>query len=205
MSRSTFEILRVPAAVVLLALAAFVLWPRGGDASPAAEAESPAPSVVVGQPGGEVVPAPAESSASDGPSPIPTLTPAPTATPAPGTPEPTPQPTQAAADGFSAEVLVCRSISGSTCNDRLERITPNLASFTALVRFTDARAGDVINAVLNGPGGAIPGGAYTLQGGGNGYYYSTFQARGLPAGEYTMTATRNGQEVASTGLVKRGG
>lgn len=197
MSRSTFEIIRVPAAVVLLALAAFVLWPRDGDAAPAADT-SPTPSVVVGQPGGEVIPTTPAPSPSESSSPIPTVTPAPTATPAP-----TPEPTQApVADGFGAEVLVCRSISGSTCNDRLERIPPNLATFTALVRFTDAQAGDVINAVLSGPAGTIPGGAYTLQGGGNGYYYSTFQARGLPAGEYTMTATRNGEAVATTRVVK---
>ncbi|MCV0403355.1 MAG: hypothetical protein K5924_06550 [Chloroflexi bacterium] len=205
MSRSTFEIIRVPAAVLLLAIAAFVLWPRGGDASPAADAASATPSIVVGQPGGEVVPPSEEPSASEQATPIPTLTPAPTATTAP-TPEPTPDPTQPPGpNGFTAEVLVCRSISGSSCNDRLERIPPNLATFTALVRFTDARAGDVINAVLSGPSGTIPGGAYTLQGGGDGYYYSTFQARGLPAGDYTMTATRNGEEVASTRLVKGGG
>lgn len=198
MSRSTFELLRVPATVVLLAVAVIVLWPRGGDSSPASDAASPSPSVVVGQPGGEVIAPTPTPEPSVSPSPIPTLTPAPTATPAP-----TPPPTQAPApDGFTAEVLICRSISGSTCNDRLERVPPNLASFTALVRFTDARAGDVINVVLTGPAGTIPGGAYTLQGGGNGYYYSTYQARGLPAGEYTMTATRNGEAVASTRFVR---
>lgn len=196
MSRSTFEALRAPLALVLVLIAAFVLWPRGTDSSPIAAETSPTPSVVIGEPGGEVV------SATPTPTPVPTLTPAPT-TPAPTpSPDPTPAPV---ADGFTAEVLACRSISGSECNDRLDRIPPNAATFTALVRFTDARAGDVINVTLTGPNGSTPGGAYALQGGGNGYYYSTFQARGLPAGDYTLTATRNGQEVATTSLVRRGG
>lgn len=196
MSRSTFELLRAPVALVLVLIAAFVLWPRGTDSSPIAAEPSPTPSVVVGEPGGEVV------AATPTPTPLPTLTSAPTTPP----PTPSPDPTLApVADGFTAEVLACRSISGSECNGRLDRIPPNAPTFTALVRFTDARAGDVINVMLTGPNGSTPGGAYTLQGGGNGYYYSTFQARGLPAGDYILAATRNGEEVATTSLARRGG
>ncbi len=198
MSRSALEALRAPVALVLVVIAAFVLWPRGADPSPAAAEGSPTPSVVIGEPGGEVVAA----TPSPIPTPVPTLTPAPT-TPAP-TPSPDPTP-DAVADEFTAEVLACRSLRGSECNDRLDRIPNNAPTFTALVRFTDARAGDVINVILAGPNGSTPGGAYTLQGGGNGYYYSTFQARGLPAGDYTLTATRNGQEVATTSLTRRRG
>ncbi len=202
MSRSTFELLRIPAALVLLVIAVVVLWPRGGDAArSASDRETASPTVIAGEPGGAVVtPSPDPASAS----PLPTLTPASTATPeptpAPVTPTPVPVP-----DTFSAEVVACRSLSGSDCDGRIERIPRDLATFTALVRFTDARAGDVINVVLSGPGGSAPGGAYTLQGGGNGYYYSTFQARSLPSGEYTLTATRNGEVVATTELVKRRG
>ena len=43
-----------------------------------------------------------------------------------------------------------------------------------------------------------------VQGGGDGYYYSEFQAGGLPAGEYTLTATRNGEPVAVTSFTKAG-
>jgi len=57
--------------------------------------------------------------------------------------------------------------------------------------------------VLSGPV-TISGGPYTLAGGGSGYYYSTFQARGLPEGEYTLTATRNGTAVATTTFTRGG-
>lgn len=198
MSRSTFEQLRIPVALALIAIAAFVIWSRNGETArslvPSADA---APSIIVGQPGGEVIsPTPEPTPAR----PIPTLTPAPTAEPTP-----TPTPTTAPADdGFAAEVLVCRSISGSNCNDQLATVSSSISSFTALVRFTDANGGDTINVVLNGPGGATSGGAYTLGGGGDGYYYSTFQAGALPNGEYTVTATRNGDEVATTGFRRAG-
>jgi hypothetical protein len=188
MSGLTFEQLRIPLAIVLLVVAAFIFWPRGSD-EPAADLVTPAPSVEVGQPGGEVV-----SSGTPPPA-----TAAPTETPAPtpeATPTPTPQPV--AANGFSAEVLACQSISGSSCNGQLGTLPPGAGSFTALVRFTDATAGDTMNAILTGPSGTIPGAAYTLQGGGDGYYYTTFTAGGLPPGDYTLTATRNGTEVATT-------
>jgi hypothetical protein len=72
------------------------------------------------------------------------------------------------------------------------------------VRFTDANAGDAISVNLSGPGGEIAGGPYTLEGGGDGYYYSTFTVGGLPSGDYTLTAMRNGTEVAGT-TFRRGG
>ena len=201
MRRSTFEQLRIPAAIVLIAIAAFVLWPRDRGADPlAAPTATPGMSVIVGEPGGVVFPASAEPSAT----PIPTLSAPPTPQPTP-TPAPTAAPTAApVADGFTAEVLVCRSISGSTCNDPLTTVPPSLASFTVLVRFTDAIGGDVIEVILRGPHGTTSSGGYTLQGGGDGYYYATFQAGNLPGGDYTVTATRNGGEVASTAFRKAG-
>jgi len=211
MSRSTFDLLRLPAALILLAIAAFVLWPRGdGDPTSDAATPMPQPSVIVGIPGGEIFsPSPEPSAAA---TPIPTLSPPPTPEPtAEPTEEPTTEPTVTAsptqapaADGFAADVVVCRSISGSTCNEQLSIVRDGLASFTALIRFTNATAGDTISVVLNGPSGTIAGGPYTLQGGGDGYYYSTVQAGGLAAGRYTVTATRNGGEVATTSFTKGG-
>lgn len=159
-----------------------------GDESPPNRDASPRPSIVVGEPGGEVTTAESPAPAT----PIPTVTAAPTPSP---TPAPTPP---VAADGFSAQVLACQSISGSSCNGQLGTLPPGAGSFTALVRFTDANAGDTMNAVLTGPAGTIPGSAYTLQGGGDGYYYTTFPAGNLPPGTYTVTATRNGAAVGST-------
>lgn len=200
MSRSTLEQLRLPAALLLLVIGGFVFFPRGdGDVEP-----TPQPSVIVGEPGGEVLPPSEEPEPTPVPTPIPTLTPVPTPTPAPATPEPEPTPPPVAADGFSAEVLVCRSISGSSCNQQVTTLPPNVPNFTALVRFTGARAGDTINAVVTGPAGTYPGGPYTLQGGGTGYYYSIFQAGNLPPGDYVVTATRNGGEVATTSFRKVG-
>lgn len=188
MSGLTFEQLRIPVAIVLVLAAAIIFWPRGSDGEPAADIASASPSVVVGQPGGEVL----QSSA-------PAATPVPTATPV-ATPTAAPTATPATADqpGFSAEVLACESISGDACNGQLGTLQPGAGSFTALVRFTDASAGDTFNAVLSGPSGTIPGGPYTLGGGGDGYYYSTFTAGNLPPGDYTLTAVRNGEEVATT-------
>jgi hypothetical protein len=103
-----------------------------------------------------------------------------------------------AADGFTAVIRACESISGSSCNGQLGTLAAGSATFTALVTFTAANSGDQLNAVLNGPSGTIAGAPYALQGSGDGYYYSQFQAGGLPPGSYTLTATRNGNEVAVT-------
>jgi hypothetical protein len=189
MSEPTFEQLRIPAALILIILAAFVFLPRLGG-TPASATATPSATIVVGQPGGEVTSPVAAAS----PSPATTPSPAPTATPT-TTPRPTPQP---GPDLFTAEVLACRSISGSACNGQLGTLRGDDSSFTALVRFTDANAGDAIGVILDGPSGTIAGGPYTLQGGGDGYYYSVFSVGGLPRGDYTLTATRNGTEVATT-------
>lgn len=190
-----FELLRVPLAVLLIALAVIALWPRGqGDGS----SVTPGPSILVGELGGEVLTSTDTSAPSQPTTPIPTLTPLASPTPSPtATPAP-------ADDGFTAEVLACRSISGSTCHGRLGTLPPSAGTFTALVRFTDAVRGDQISTVLDGPSGTIDGFPYTLQGGGDGYYYSEFQAGSLPAGEYTLTATRNGEVVARTAFRKAG-
>jgi hypothetical protein len=204
MSELTFERLRWPLAIVLVVIAGFFLLPRDADSDPAATAATatPTPTIAVGEPGGEIT----STETPPPPEPTPTATPAPTPSPTPRpTPTPAPTPPPLAAQGFSAQVLACQSISGSTCNGQLGTLPAGAGSFTALVRFTDARAGDTVNAVLSGPAGTIPGGAYTLQGGGDGYYYSMFSAGGLPAGDYTLTATFNGAEVAETTFTKASG
>jgi hypothetical protein len=198
MSRSTLEWIRWPVAIGLLLIAAFVLFPRGDD--DASADATPTPSVILGEVGGGLI------TPSPEPSEVPEATPMPTLSPAP-TPDPTPEVTATPApqvDGFTAEVLACRSISGSTCNGQLGTLPAGAASFTALVRFTDANAGDAMNAILDGPSGTIAGFPYSLQGGGDGHYYSQFQASGLPAGDYTLTATRNGEPVAVTTFSKAG-
>ena len=191
-----FEQLRIPAALVLIIAAVFIFLPRGGDPGSAA---ATVPAVTgsgptAGQPGGQVIETPPAT-------PMPTLTPA-------GTPErtatPRPTPTPEARGDFEAEVLACRSISGSSCNGRLGTLPGGASSFTALVRFTGAVSGDAINVLLDGPSGSVAGSPYTLQGGGEGYYYNVFTVSGMPNGEYTVTATRNGNEVATTSF-RRGG
>lgn len=197
MDPSALSRYRWPLAAALIVVAVVLLWPRSpGDA---VMSPSPRPSIVVGDVGGDVV-SPSPSIAA---TPIPTVIVAatPTATPT-AAPTATPVPVN---DGFAAEVFACRSISGDRCNDQLGTLRPNAGSFTALVRFTQANAGDVINALLDGPSGRIGGFPYSLQGGGDGYYYSQFQAGGLPAGDYTLTATRNGEVVATTSFRKVGG
>jgi hypothetical protein len=201
MSEPTFEQFRIPAALILIILAAFVFLPRVGD-TPESATATPGATIIVGQPGGRVTSS-NDSLAATSPSPVATPTPIPTPTATPqATPPPTPQP--AGPDGFTAEVLACTSISGSECNGQLGTLPGDASSFTALVRFTDANAGDAISVILDGPSGTIAGGPYTLQGGGDGYYYSIFSIGGLPNGEYTLTATRNGTEVATTSF-RRGG
>jgi len=183
----SFEQLRIPLALLLIIIVAFIFLPGLGkdDGEPLSAAASPTPSIVVGEPGGAVITTPA-------PTAIPTIAPTPTVTP-------TPQP----ADTFSANVVACIALSGSDCVGSFDRMPRRLGAFTALVTFSDARAGDTISVVLTGPV-TINGGPYTLQGGGSGYYYSTFQARGLPEGDYTLTATRNGAAVATSSF-RRGG
>ena len=204
MSPQTLERLRLPAGIVLLAVVALIFFPRGGDGE-----TTPSPSVIAGEPGGVVILPDPEATGT--PAPTPAATPTPTVEPVDSpdptdTPEPTPDatPTPPAEDGFAAEVLACRSISGSSCNRELGTLPASASTFTALVRFTDARAGDTMNAILDGPSGRIDGFPYTLEGGGDGYYYSQFQAGGLPGGTYTVTALRNGESVAATTFRKAG-
>lgn len=187
------EPIRAPAALILIFVAAFFLWPRG-DPAPVSGSATPSDGVIVGQPGGEAVPA----APTPSPTAVPTLMPAPT--PAP-TAEPTPAPV---VDSFTAEIVLCRSIRGGTCRDPIEQLSPDTGSFTALIRFTDAVVGDQMNAVLTGPAGTIAGTPYALQGSGDGYFWAEFVAGGLPAGDYVVTAVRNETEVASTAFHKGG-
>lgn len=178
-TRSQLEMLRLPAALVLLVVAGIVLVPRFGsdNDTPAA---SPTASIVAGEISGAVV---------DVPSPTPVVTSAPTPT-VTAVPTATPRPATAA----GAELLACRRISGARCERELRDLERN-DGFTALVRFDDARAGDTVEVVLRGASGSVTGGPYTFEGGGEGYYYASFTAGGLPEGEYTLLALWNGVEV----------
>lgn len=129
---------------------------------------------------------------------VPSRTASPTPTPSPSpTPTPTPTPApDAFSGGFSADVVACRSLAGDRCRDEIDELRSG-GSFTALMRFENIVAGDEVAISLAGP--ATYGGApYTMQGGGDGYYYSEFSLGGAPDGEYELIATRNGAEVAST-------
>lgn len=191
MSASTFEQYRIPAALVLIIVVAFIFLPRGGQDDPsAATIAADGSTPTAGEPGGAVTETPP-------PTPIPTATIAPTPKPT-RTPRPTPTAQAASTTPFAAEVLACRSISGPRCNGPLGVLPARATTFTALVRFRGGTAGDAINVILAGPGGTISGGPFTLQGSGDGYYYSTFTVAGLPRGEYTVTAIRNGTKVAQT-------
>ncbi len=193
----TVSQLRRPAATLALLLLAACSSSLDGESDPNATA-----SAVVGDVGGEVTssgpltgPGPGESDAVQS-TPAPTPTPAPTASPPP---TPAPQ-----ADGFSATVQACQSISGSSCNGEYGTMAAGVGTFTALVTFTAANAGDTINVVLTGPSGTFASGPYTLGGGGDGYYYSNFSVPNLGPGTYTLTASRNGSEVATTTFTKDG-
>lgn len=199
MSREQLDRLRFPLAIILVVVAGFVLWPRE-PAGPAGASAEPSPSVLVGEPGGDIIPTPEPTPE---PTPIPTVAPVATPTPTP-TPEPTETAAPAPADGFTARVLACRSIDGPRCNGPVDVLPANASAFTALVLFTDANAGDLMNAVLDGPSGTFAGTPYALQGGGDGYFWAEFQVRGLPSGPYVLTATRNGQPVATTAFTKGG-
>lgn len=191
MNSETFERLRGPVAIVLVVLALIVLWPRGAEGDQPTAVATPNPTIVVGEPGGAVLSAPT-------PTPAPTVAPTVTATPSPApTPVVTPPPPP---DTFSARVMACRDIDGDRCRGEFGEFPRRARAFTALVVFTDARAGDTISVTLTGPDVSIAGGPYTLGGGGDGYYYSRINYGELPDGDYVLIALRNGVEVARTNL-----
>ena len=195
MSSVTLNQLRIPITlgVGLMLLAGYLFLQRADAGSTALE---PSPTVVVGEPGGGVVtPAPTPTPAPS-PTPVPAATP--TATPA-ETPTPTPIPPE---EEFTARVMACESISGAECNDEIRRLRDRDDTFVALVLFDNASRGDVMNVIFDGPTGPIEGGEYALQGSGRGYYYSTIPVSGIPEGQYTLTAVRNGEQVARIELRK---
>ena len=156
------------------------------DGAPAAEPDTAASQVLVGEPGGEVLATPAESSTPSPPAePVASQTAAPTS----------------AATTVGAEILACASISGPACEGQLTRLD-GVDRFVALVRFEAARAGDTVEAVLEGPSGSVRSGAYTLEGGGRGYYYAELTLPELSSGSYTLTALWNGAPAAETTLTK---
>jgi hypothetical protein len=189
-----FEQIRVPLAVLLIAVAFIVFWPRADPEETLQAQAGPSSSIVIGEPGGVVLSSPTPTPQPPEPSTEPTAEP--TATPAPPTPEPP--------DTFTARIFACRDISGPECRGELDALPRRSNTFTALVTFDDARAGDTINVALTGEGVNIVGGPFTLSGGGDGYYYSRITFGDIPSGEYALVATRNGEEVASLTLPRGG-
>ena len=121
--------------------------------------------IVVGEPEGEAFPV-------ETPSPAPT-----------GTLPPTPSPAIApAADGFNALVAACALVADGTCQGQLNSLD-GATRFVALVSFSAANRGDIIEAVLEGPSGPLRTGPYALQGSGAGYYYAEFSLPSLAPGK----------------------
>ena len=127
--------------------------------------------------------------------PRPTVPPAPTPVPTPAPPPPE----------FSATVHVCRSLSGSSCDEEVRRIGRRDDVVVLLAVLRNAQAGDVIGFEVSGRSGTFDAGSVALEGGGDGYAYVEYATAGLRSGEYLVIATRNGEGVARTAFVKRGG
>jgi hypothetical protein len=118
------------------------------------------------------------------------------------TPSPTPSDVEASKDdGFSADVVVCSSVSGSTCHGQTTTISSGAATLWLMVVFRDAARGDHIGMGLSGPGGSRDGGSYAVNGG-DGRAWAEVSGH-LEPGQYTVTATRNGDAVAQSSLEVR--
>jgi hypothetical protein len=179
--------------------------------TPRADADAAASQVVIGQAEGVALPptpgatpaTPAPPSATEpGGSTGTSLTATSEATPSP-TPSPTPSDVGEAStdDGFSADVVVCSSVSGSTCHGQTSTISSGTATIWLMVAFRDAGDGDRIGMGLSGPGGSRDGGSYAVKGG-DGRAWAQVSGR-LEPGQYTVTATRNGEVVAQSPLEVR--
>jgi hypothetical protein len=70
-----------------------------------------------------------------------------------------------------------------------------------MVVFRDAARGDHIGMGLSGPGGSRDGGSYAVNGG-DGRAWAEVSGH-LEPGQYTVTATRNGDAVAQSSLEVR--
>lgn len=124
---------------------------------------------------------------------------APSATATPSTaptPTPTPEPTKKPkhADGFSAEVMICKAVRGSHCQGATDSIDGDVGTIWIMVVFENSKRGDRIGMSLSGPGGTRDGGSYRVNGG-DGRAWSRV-AGNLKPGDYTLVATRNGEVVA---------
>jgi hypothetical protein len=120
-----------------------------------------------------------------------------TATPstAPATPAPTAEPTKKPrhADGFSADVMICKSVRGGHCQGATDTIDGDVDTIWIMVAFENSKRGDRIGMELSGPGGTRDGGSYRVYGG-DGRAWSRV-AGNLKPGDYTLVATRNGEVV----------
>jgi hypothetical protein len=185
-----------PLAVVIPALGGLVVLGMligfiGGDDASATPSIQPTPTpmaVVVGDAAGSAWPVATAS---------PTVSPA--ATPsAEETPTPTDKPAKKQRGGsFSADVAVCRSVSNARCVGSFETLPDGTSSFWFLIDFDGARAGDVLQTRLRGPGGGLNTPDFHLNGGER-HAWGQIAARSLRPGEYTLGVDYNGKRAAET-------
>ena len=177
----------IPALAALVALGVLIgILGDGGRQPPAPATASPS-SVVAGEPAGSAWPA-ATAVPTPSPTPLPSATPGATDKPDDG---------GASAGGFAADVVVCRSVSGSRCNGRFETLPRDASSFWLLIHFDNSRRGDVIGTRIEGPGGTIDTPDFAVKGG-DGYAWAQVSAGHLKAGTYTLSVERNGEPAAET-------
>jgi hypothetical protein len=201
--RSSFVSGPPPLAVLIPALAGLVVLglligvitgdaaePAGSKADPSASTSPIA--VVAGAPDGKSWPlaltAPSSTATTSTPPPTPTPTPAPTKPPK-------------ADDGFTAEVMICKSVRGSHCQGATDTIDGDVGTIWIMVAFENSKGGDRIGMELSGPGGTRDGGAYRVNGG-DGRAWSRVAGK-LEPGDYTLVATRNGEVVAEETVTVR--
>jgi hypothetical protein len=115
------------------------------------------------------------------------------------TAEPTKQPKHE--DGFSADVMICKSVRGSHCQGSTDTIDGHVGTIWIMVAFENSKGGDRIGMELSGPGGTRDGGAYRVNGG-DGRAWSRVAGK-LEPGDYTLVATRNGEVVAEETVTVR--
>jgi hypothetical protein len=145
MSEPMFEQLRIPAALVLIITVAFIFLPRSGEEEPAAATATPAArsSPTAGEPGGAITATVTPTAAAD-------------AEPDAGSdrdavPDARPRHLPGRGPGVPRDCWIDVYWPA--------RVLPARAgALTALVRFSDANAGDTISVALGGPGGTIDGG-----------------------------------------------
>ena len=178
---------------------------EGDGVAAATEEEAPERTPLHGLTGGATSTASPSRSASPSPSPTPSPTPTTPAT-QPPTPTPTPPPPPTPPPAvFAATVQVCDRIGpNGECQGEVREVRRNSGWVVLLAKVEAASPGDVLSFDVSGPV-TFQAGSVTLDQGGSGHAFVDLYTRDLAGGSYTVTLTRNGEAVASTGFVKRGG